>query len=125
MDSHTYSVERLAIIETGRRRRWSDDEKLRIVTESLAGPRLASATARRYGISPGQLFTWRRELRVQPERPAIELPQMVRVSVEDGPKANGSSAAVEIILPSEVRLVVAPDIDPAALRRILTVLDSR
>jgi transposase-like protein len=86
---------------------------------------LASATARRYGISPGQLFTWRRELRVQPERPAIEPPQMVRVSVEDGPKANGSSAAVEIILPSEVRLVVAPDIDPAALRRILTVLDSR
>jgi transposase-like protein len=86
---------------------------------------LASATARRYGISPGQLFTWRRELRVQPERPAIDLPQMVRVSVEDGPKANGSSAAVEIILPSEVRLVVAPDIDPAALRRILTVLDSR
>jgi transposase len=125
MDSHTYSVERLAIIETGRRRRWSDDEKLRIVTESLAGPRLASATARRYGIAPGQLFTWRRELRVQPERPAIELPQMVRVSVEDGRKANGSSAAVEIILPSGVRIVVAPDIDPAALTRIMTVLDRK
>jgi transposase len=124
MDSHTYSVERLAIIETGRRRRWSDDEKLRIVTESLAGPRLASATARRYGISPGQLFTWRRELRVQPERLAIELPQMVRVSVGDGPKANGSSA-VEIILPSGVRLVVAPDIDPVALRRIMNVMALR
>ena len=66
MDSHTYSVEKLAVVETGRRRRWSDEEKLRIVTESLAGPRLASATARRYGISRGQLFTWRRELRIQP-----------------------------------------------------------
>ena len=94
------------------------------MTESLAGPRLASATARRYGIAPGQLFTWRRELRVQPEPPAVE-PPMVRVNVADGSKAKGSSAAVEIILPSEVRLVVAPDIDPAALRRILTVLDSR
>jgi transposase len=77
MDSHTYSVEKLAVVETGRRRRWSDEEKLRIVTESFAGPRLASATARRYGISPGQLFTWRRELRVQPARAAIEPPQMV------------------------------------------------
>ena len=94
------------------------------MTESLAGPRLASATARRYGISPGQLFTWRRELRVQPERLAIELPQMVRVSVGDGPKANGSSA-VEIILPSGVRLVVAPDIDPVALRRIMNVMALR
>jgi hypothetical protein len=36
MDSHKRStqVERLEVIETGRRRRWSDDEKLRIVLES-------------------------------------------------------------------------------------------
>ena len=125
MNSHTYSVEKLAIVETGRRRRWSDAEKLRIVTESLAGPRLASATARRHGISPGQLFTWRRELRVLPDRPAIASPQMVRVCVEDGSKANGVSSAVEIILPSGVRLVVAPDVDPAALARIMTVLAPR
>lgn len=125
MDSHIYSVEKLAIVETGRRRRWSDEEKLRIVSESLAGPRLASATARRYGISPGQLFTWRRELRVRPERPAIEPPQMVRVCVENGPKAGGMSSTVEIILPSGVRVVVAPDVDPAALGRIMTVLDPR
>jgi transposase len=125
MDSHTHSVEKLAIVEAGRRRRWSDEEKLRIVTESLAGPRLASATARRHGISPGQLFTWRRELGVQPQRPAIEPAQMVRVCVEDGPKARGSSSMVEIILPSGVRLVVAPDIDPVALRQIVNVMVSR
>ena len=125
MDSHTYSVERLAIVEMGRRRRWSDEEKLRIVTESLAGPRLVSATARRHGISPGQLFTWRRELRVQSQQPAIEPPQMVRVCVDDVPEPNGSASLVEIILPSGVRLVVAPDIDPAALKRIVMVLESR
>ena len=123
MDSHTYSVEKLAIVETGRRRRWSDEEKLRIVTESLAGPRLASATARRHGISPGQLFTWRRDLRVQRSLPPIDhAPQMVRVCVEDGPKTSGLSSTIEIILPSGVRLVVAPDVDPAALGRIITVL---
>src|SRR5271165_2505358 len=125
MDSHTYSVEKLAVVETGRRRRWSDEEKLRIVTESFAGPRLASATARRYGISPGQLFTWRRELRIQPERPTDVAPQMVCVRVEDAPKGGGPCAGVEIILPSGVRIVVAPDIDPAALARIMTVLGPR
>src|SRR3954464_11116566 len=37
MDVHKYSTqtERLGIVETGRRRRWSKDEKLRIVLESL------------------------------------------------------------------------------------------
>lgn len=125
MDNHTHSVERLAIVETGRRRRWSDDEKLRIVTESMSGPRLASATARRYGISPGQLFTWRRELRIQPETSTDVAPQIVCVRVEDAPKASGPCARVEIILPSGVRIVVAPDIDPAALARIMTVLSPR
>jgi transposase len=125
MDSHTYSVERLAIVETGRRRRWSDEEKLRIVTESLASPRLASATARRHGISPGQLFTWRRELRVQSQQPAIEPPQMVRVCVDDARKASGAPSRVEIVLPGDVRLIVAPDIDPVALRRIMMVVESR
>ena len=125
MDSHTYSVERLAIVGTGRRRRWSDEEKLRIVTESLAGPRLASATARRHGISPGQLFTWRRDLRVQSEGLAIEPPQMVRVCVDDAPKACGAPSRVEIVLPGDVRLIVAPDIDPVALRRIMMVVESR
>ena len=54
MDSHTDSlrrVQRLDVVENGRRRRWSVDEKLRIVPESLPGPRLVSATARRHRIS--------------------------------------------------------------------------
>lgn len=48
---------------TGRRRRWSDEEKLRIVAESLSGPRQASATARRHGISNPLLFSWRKAYR--------------------------------------------------------------
>jgi transposase len=50
-------VSRLGGVETGRRRRWSDSETLRIVAESMAGPRLVSATARRHGISRWQLDT--------------------------------------------------------------------
>ena len=65
MDSHTDSrhISRLEIVDTGRRRRWSDAEKLRIVEESFSGPRLVSATARRHGISNQLLFAWRKAYR--------------------------------------------------------------
>jgi transposase len=62
MDSNKYStqVERLGVVETGRRRRWTDDEKLKIVLESLQAPRAISSTARRHGISRSLLLIWRR-----------------------------------------------------------------
>ena len=65
MDSHNDSrqISRLEIVETGRRRRWSDEAKVRIVEESFSGPRLASATARRHGISNQLLFSWRQAYR--------------------------------------------------------------
>ncbi len=45
MDIHKVSdlPERLTVVELGRRRRWSEEEKLRIVLESLEAPRLVSA----------------------------------------------------------------------------------
>ena len=65
MDSLTDSrqISRLEIVDTGRRRRWTAEEKLRIVDESLSAPRLASATARRHGISNQLLFAWRKSYR--------------------------------------------------------------
>lgn len=50
-------IERLALVDTGRRRRWSEDEKLKIVLESLQAPRQGAATARRYGVSRS-LLRW-------------------------------------------------------------------
>jgi transposase len=61
MDRHADSAfERLEIVETGRRRRWSEAAKERIVLESLSGPRLITATARRHKISRSQVLIWRR-----------------------------------------------------------------
>ena len=53
MDSDKISAQvgRLEVVETGRRRRWSEDEKLNIVLGSLQMPRQVAATARRYGFS--------------------------------------------------------------------------
>jgi transposase len=55
------NVRRIELITgTGRRRRWSSDDKARIVEESLRPGVNVSAVARRNGLSPQQLFSWRR-----------------------------------------------------------------
>ena len=43
-----------------RRRRWTPEEKVRIVEETYLPGMSVSYVARRHGIGPGQLFTWRR-----------------------------------------------------------------
>lgn len=60
------NVSRLEVVSTGARRRWTLEEKQRIVAESYSGPRLVSVTARRNGLSTSQLFTWRRLARRRP-----------------------------------------------------------
>ena len=44
----------------GRRRRFSAEEKRKIVEETVAPGQSVSAVSRRYGISPSMLFRWRR-----------------------------------------------------------------
>jgi transposase len=81
MDSHKRStqLERLEVVETDRRWRWSDDEKLRIVTESFQAPRAISSTARRHGISRSLLMTWRRSFGPEPISPQGEQSGFARV----------------------------------------------
>lgn len=60
-------VRRLELISgTGRRRQWSSEEKARILLESLEPDANVSEVARRHGMSPQQLFGWRRQLRCDP-----------------------------------------------------------
>jgi transposase len=122
-------VSRLEIVEMGRRRRWSDAEKLRIVEASLAGRRMVSATARQHGISRSLLTTWRRLHRegrlgvdVAPSfAPVIMAPEPAPAAAMacPGPRAE----RVEIVLVSGRRLLVGSEIDPAALTRLLRVLE--
>jgi transposase len=55
------------------RRRWSADDRGRILEESLAPGAVVSAVARRHGLTPQQLFTWRREARKRAEADAKAL----------------------------------------------------
>jgi transposase-like protein len=57
-------IRRLEVVTgTGRRRRFSEDDKARVVEETLSPGAVVSHVARRHGLTPQQLFTWRREAR--------------------------------------------------------------
>ena len=124
-------VSRLEVIETGARRRWSLEEKLRIVAESDRGRRQVSATARRHGLSASQLFTWRRLARAG-RLCADEAMTFAPVVVSSDGPANAApalpavaSGRIEIVLVGGVRVIVAHDVDAAALARVISVLDRR
>ncbi len=103
----------------GRRRRWTGEEKAWIVAESLDPATTVSAVARRYGLHVSQLFTWRQQLAAPATR---EAPAFVPVVVAENAAAPAAMAGrVEIALgPVVVR--VGPDVDAAALRRVLEVV---
>lgn len=61
MDAHedTPRIQVLSVSDTGRRRRWSDDEKIRIVEESFGAGVTLAEVARRHDVSRSQLYDWR------------------------------------------------------------------
>ena len=130
MDSHKYStqVKRLEVVETGRRRRWSDDEKLRIVIESLQTPRAISSTARRHGISRSLLMRWQRSFRPEPTSPEVHRVGFAPVIVAAGAEPVVAAAPVGrmvIIVGKDRQVIVDAGVDAAALSRVLQVLERR
>lgn len=131
MDSHRQSAQaiQLEVVETGRRRRWSEDEKLRIVAESLSGPRLVSTVARRHGISPGLLYTWRRAFRVERTDGEGSPPGFVSaVVIPDASRPSQTSSPagrMEIVIGKGRRIIVDAGVDAEALARVIEVLERR
>lgn len=128
-------ISRLEIVETGRRRRWSEAEKLRIVEESDLGHRQVSATARRNGISRTLLMSWRRardEGRLGFDGPVVFTPVTVapdrpitRTAPAPSAKRGRRGGRIEIELGNGRRITVGPDADPAAVARLVDALDPR
>ena len=84
----TEPVRRLEVFTgAGRRRKWSDEDKARIVAEIVASGDLVCAVARRHGLSPQQLFGWRRQLREAAARSEAEELQFVPAVVDAGASA--------------------------------------
>ena len=132
MDSNKFSaqVERFEVVETGRRRRWTDDEKLKIVLESLQTPRAVSSTARRYGISRSLLLTWRRSFgaRASEQPQPAFVPAMVMPDQPSAPpiaSAGSASGRMEIVVGKACRVIVDAGVDMTALSRVLDLLERR
>ena len=128
--THSSPIEIFTADEVGRRRHWSDEDKLRIVEESYRGVRQGSATARRYGISRSLLSIWRRELRQCPDSAAGDTPTFTPLMLEAGAGASGIGSAaisaadqVELFLRNGRRISFSPALAPEVLARILNVVD--
>jgi transposase len=123
---------RADILGLERRRRWSLDEKARLVAETLVPGACVSEVARRHDLAPSLLFAWRRLARVRACEPH---PVFLPVQVTTEPSAAKPSPAsrrrrkptgvIEIDLGSGRRLIVGADVDAAALARVLDVLERR
>ena len=119
----------LSVEDAGRRRAWTDSDKVRIVEESLWGHRQGSATARRHGLSRSLLTRWRAEYRAGLLGSGVPMFAPLAVSSEVlAPRVAGLPGAgfelmIEIALVNGRRLTVPSTIDPAVLTRLLPVLD--
>jgi len=113
-----------------RRRRWSIEEKLRILAQSVAPGSSPALTCRLHGISSGQLYTWRKQFRrgeltgfvpvsIEPEPPALPAPDPTPALLAADPAA---ASLIEVELPTGIKLRVPGDVSEAALRRILSAL---
>ena len=77
----------------GRRRRWSDDDKARIVAETLEPGAVVSEVARRWQVCAQQVFGWRRGMRrgaVTPTAPLNFVP-IVPAPPPAGPEPSSSA----------------------------------
>ena len=82
-----------------RRRRWRDEDKLRIVAEAEAPGAVFALVARRHEISRGQLWKWRGQVRRGELVPVPMVPEFIPVRVMASaalsmPRAAGKSASV-------------------------------
>ena len=120
-----------------RRRRWSREDKARIIEETLAPGAKVSEVARRHGISASLVFTWRRQSRAN-HVPAAVAPRFAAVRISGAPTeaavstpseqpraAGGRSGVIEISLGGGRRVRVDASVDAAALARVLDVLERR
>ena len=117
-----------------RRRRWSRDDKMRIIEETLAPGAVVTEIARRHGIATSLVFTWRRRARLATIASAGPRLVPVQVATAESVQSIQAPAAIparkrrgviEIELGDGKRVSVDENVDADALGRVLDVLSRR
>ena len=108
-----------------RRRSWTRDEKRRIVDESLQDGASIAEVARRHELNANLLFTWRRQMGVEPTERKDPV-EIVPVTIARGFATEGhcpdAAGRMEIVLSEGDRIIVWADVETAALARVLKAL---
>ena len=112
-----------------RRRRWSEDDKLRMLAEAEDEGIPLAEVARRHDVHPQQLYVWRRAL-LRPAPPAGPATTFLPVEVTDTPATEPArerrrrSRTVEVTLRNGRRLRVEAEIAPDTLARLVRALET-
>ena len=113
------------------RRRWSEEDKRRLVEETLTPGHTVHGVARRRGVSPSQLFAWRKSVRAGIEHP-VPVPRVaagfaaVEIAAAAPPSAAPMPAGlIEIELADGGRVRISGAPDPAVVAAALRALAGR
>jgi transposase len=114
-----------------RRRRWSEQDKAKIVAESLEPGVIVADVARRYGLHRNQLYDWRAAFGIRPDKSepnkaedACSAPTFVPVTVvSETPERQPAGGLMEIMIGS-VSVRLTGTVDVTALRQVLEVIRS-
>jgi len=112
------------------RRRWPDEVKARIVAETCAPGAVVSTIARRHGLTPQQVFTWRRRARCgELALPVPDEPRFVPVvatpvaeSPGEAEAPSGSDATMIEITVDGAVLRVGAGVSSEQLTRVLRAM---
>src|SRR5262245_32727803 len=99
-----------------RRRRWSAEERFRILGEAFAPGACVADVARRHDISTGLLYTWRSRLRREVPGPAFAEAVVAETPVPP------VSAAIVIDLAGGGRISIAASTSPLLVAAVLKAL---
>lgn len=110
---------------TERRRRWSDEAKLRILAEADEPGARIGDVARRHDIHPGQIRLWRQSFSYV-DRPAMFLPVAIteEVDVSQASTTLPRPAVVEILLRNGRCLKVPIDVELKLLTSLVACLEA-
>jgi transposase len=98
-------VRRLEVFTgSGRRRAWRAEQKVRIVAESYESGATVCAVARRHGLTPQQLFAWRRLARENTG--TTELTFAPVVVAPAGKRARVSWPSTGMMAPGTIEVVI-------------------
>lgn len=116
------------ILVRERRRRWSEDEKARIIVESFRDGVSVSWVARRHGLSPSQLFAWRKaakEAMAPKGSPAALLPvEIAESSCTERLASAPVRERAEIAFPNGRHLFVSPTLERGFLDTLIAAVGS-